>query len=319
MKIRDAIGQYIAWRQTHGTQFKSGSALLHCFLKGIDREISCDGVTEAQVRSFLGGKGPLTRYRANKYAALAGFYRYAISRGYANCSPLPDNEPKKPPVAPPYIYSHDELRRLFGAIDIERSRAIRLDAPTFRTLLLLLYGAGLRRTEALQLTLADVDLSGTVLTVRNSKFYRQRRAPRARRRGAAAMNLPNLPYLLVPHELSDEAAAYVSELLNDLAVAFDGQYFAQIRRYYDERRDIERFCHRRTTRPVRLRRRRVLNHPPPALPGVRVRWPIHLHHNHRDHRDHCRAAAAPRSEPLPLSSPTMTGQCDKSTSSFDQE
>ena len=56
------------------------------------------------------------------------------------------------------------------------------------------------------------------------------------------MNLPNLPYLLVPYELSDEAAAYVSELLNDLAVAFDGQYFAQIRRYYDECRDIERFC-----------------------------------------------------------------------------
>ena len=57
------------------------------------------------------------------------------------------------------------------------------------------------------------------------------------------MNLPNLPYLLVPHELSDEPAAYVSELLNDLAVAFDGQYFAQVRRYNDERRDIERFCH----------------------------------------------------------------------------
>ena len=56
------------------------------------------------------------------------------------------------------------------------------------------------------------------------------------------MNLPNLPYLLVPYELSDEAAAHVCELLNDLAVAFDGQYFAQVRRYYDERRDIERFC-----------------------------------------------------------------------------
>ena len=82
------------------------------------------------------------------------------------------------------------------------------------------------------------------------------------------MNLPNLPSLLVPYELSDEAAAHVSELLNDLAVAFDGQYFAQIRRYYDERRDIERLLPGRTTRPLRLRRRRVLNHPPPALPGV---------------------------------------------------
>ena len=40
--------------------------------------------------------GPLTRYQENKYCALAGFYRYAISRGYAGSSPLPDNEPKPP-------------------------------------------------------------------------------------------------------------------------------------------------------------------------------------------------------------------------------
>ena len=55
-----------------------------------------------------------------------------------------------------------------------------------------------------------------------------------------------LPYLFVPHQLNDEAAAYVSQLLNDLAVAFHGQYFAQIARYYQElsqRPDIERSCH----------------------------------------------------------------------------
>ena len=40
----------------------------------------------------------------------------------------------------------------------------------------------------------------------------------------------NLAHFVSPHELSDEAAAQLSELLNDLAVAFDGQYFAQITR-----------------------------------------------------------------------------------------
>ena len=39
-------------------------------------------------------------------------------------------------------------------------------------------------------------------------------APERSARRVAAMNLPDL---LVPHELSDEAAAHVSELLNDLA------------------------------------------------------------------------------------------------------
>ena len=55
----------------------------------------------------------------------------------------------------------------------------------------------------------------------------------------------NLSYLVVHHEISDEAAAQLSEFLNDLAFAFDGQYFAQIRRYYDERRENERSCRHR--------------------------------------------------------------------------
>ena len=47
----------------------------------------------------------------------------------------------------------------------------------------------------------------------------------------------------VPDELSDEAAAHLLELLYGLAGAFENQHFAQICRYYDERRDIERSCH----------------------------------------------------------------------------
>ena len=48
---------------------------------------------------------------------------------------------------------------------------------TFRTLLLLLYGAGLRFSEATRLTLADVDLAEDVLTIRATKFYKSRLVP----------------------------------------------------------------------------------------------------------------------------------------------
>jgi site-specific recombinase XerD len=128
---------------------------------------------------FLAGKGPLTRHRENKYYALAGFWRHAISRGHASCSPLPNNEPKSPVRAPPYIYSRDELRRLLDPTNVEISRrgAVQLDAATFRTLLLLLYGAGLRFSEATGLTLADVDLAEDVLTIRTTKFYKSRLVP----------------------------------------------------------------------------------------------------------------------------------------------
>ena len=46
-----------------------------------------------------------------------------------------------------------------------------------RAILLLLYGAGLRVSEALALTLEDVDLSDAVITIRDTKFNKTRLVP----------------------------------------------------------------------------------------------------------------------------------------------
>jgi integrase len=71
------------------------------------------------------------------------------------------------------------LKRLFdpATVAICRHGARQLDAITFRTLLVLLYGAGLRFGEAARLTLADVDLQEAILTVRATKFYKSRLVP----------------------------------------------------------------------------------------------------------------------------------------------
>src|SRR5258708_5246450 len=179
MMLREAIEHYILWRQAHGARFSTGANLLRRFLEYVDGEAACDAATTARVLAFLAGKGPLSRHRQNKYYVLAGFWRYAISRGHASRSPLPDNEPRSPLRAPPYIYTRDELRRLFDPATVEMSRrgAVQLDAVTFRTLLLLLYGAGLRFSEATRLTLADVDLTEAVLSVRGTKFFKDRLVP----------------------------------------------------------------------------------------------------------------------------------------------
>ena len=179
MILQDAIERYIAWRRAHGAKFVTSAVLLRGFCAHVGGAVECDAVGEAQAVSYLAGNGPLTRSRANKYGALAGFWRYAISRGYATRSPLqaPEDEPRKPQSAPPYVYSREELQRLFAAIDIRWQRPVQLDRDTLRALLLLLYGAGLRFGEAQRLTLRDVNLTDALLTVRDTKFHKNRLVP----------------------------------------------------------------------------------------------------------------------------------------------
>ena len=176
MILQDAIDEYIAWKQAHGSKFTSGAGILKRFLKNVDGRMSCDAVSIAEVSAFLSANGRRSGFPVTKHSALAGFYRYAIARGYAIRSPLPDRVPM-PPSAPPYIYSREELQRLFDCIDNCRRTPVQFDADTFRMLLLLLYGAGLRIGEARHLSLADVDLATAILTVRDTKFYKSRLVP----------------------------------------------------------------------------------------------------------------------------------------------
>ena len=179
MILRDAIESYVAWRRSHGAKFDTSARVLHGFGRHVGESVDCNSVTAADVLGFLAGDGRLTRTRANKHGALNGFYRYAISRGLATRSPVPEpqNEPRKPRSAPPYVFSREELRRLFGAIDACCQRSVQLNADTLRALLLLLYGAGLRFGEAQRLTLDDADLAEAVLTIRNTKFFKTRLVP----------------------------------------------------------------------------------------------------------------------------------------------
>ena len=177
MTLREAIGQYIAWRRAQGARFQSQAYALRRYCRRVGDAVDCDAVRSDQVSSFLASGTPASSNRVFLYCTLASFYRYAITRSLATRSPLPVEAPKAPPSAPPYIYSRDELRRLLDAVKIYRKRVNQLEPHTFRALLLVLYGAGLRRGEALSLTLADIDLRAAVLTVRETKFDKTRLIP----------------------------------------------------------------------------------------------------------------------------------------------
>src|SRR5260221_12893632 len=71
-----------------------------------------------------------------------------------------------------YIYFREELRRLLkGALTYQKNRG-RLEPFVVQTLLLFLYGTGLRVRDSLVLTQADVNLAAELVTVRESKFFK---------------------------------------------------------------------------------------------------------------------------------------------------
>ncbi|WP_114968441.1 tyrosine-type recombinase/integrase [Rhodoferax ferrireducens] len=176
MNTSDVIKVYLAARRAQGVQIRSGDRALRQFARETgDRPLH--DVTPQAVATFLRGHGALSAAWTTKFRLLTGLYRFALARGYVAASPMPEFKPKLPPPQTPYVYSHDELQRLLDATAAVRSAFSRLQVMTYRTLLLVLYGAGLRISEAIGLTVADVNLTQRVLTVRNTKFYKTRLVP----------------------------------------------------------------------------------------------------------------------------------------------
>jgi site-specific recombinase XerD len=78
----------------------------------------------------------------------------------------------------PYIYSPEEMRALLAGVEqVCAHKKCPIDAVTLRTLLLVLWGTGLRVSEALHLTVMDVDLPLALLTVSDTKFFKTRLVP----------------------------------------------------------------------------------------------------------------------------------------------
>ena len=177
MKVSQLIARYVAFRKNLGAKFEANERVLRTFSRAIGERRNLSNVKLREVAKFLNGRGPLTRDWHKKYIVLRGFFRYAVSRGYLLASPLPTTVPKLPERYKPYIYSREELRRLLAGTSFTQTSQFQMEGHTFRTLLLLLYGAGLRDGEAVSLNLEDVDLREAVLTIRNTKFYKTRLVP----------------------------------------------------------------------------------------------------------------------------------------------
>jgi site-specific recombinase XerD len=177
MTINDLVTQYVAFRRALGERATATEGVLLSFCRAVGPHTPVRRIRRRTVSGFLGSTEPVTRTWHFKYSILKGFFRFAVSRGHLCEAPLPTAVPKYPPTVVPYIYSRQELRRLLDAIPPCHRPSSDLAPLTLRAMLLLLYGAGLRRGEVLGLSVADIDLPNGLLTIRDGKFFKTRLVP----------------------------------------------------------------------------------------------------------------------------------------------
>ena len=176
MMLTDVIDNYLAQKRSLGMRFESPEILLRRFCRVMGNP-EIREITPEMVAAFLHGSGTVSATWTFRHRVLSGFYRFAVSRGHAAFSPLPTTIPKLPPQQTPYVYSTEELLRLLDATAILKLRQRPQVPAIYRTLLLLLYGSGMRIGEALRLVLHDVDLTKQIITVRDTKFFKTRLVP----------------------------------------------------------------------------------------------------------------------------------------------
>jgi integrase/recombinase XerD len=178
MNTASTIADYIRHNRSLGMRFTAQAAILLAFSRSVGKMPLCD-IRPEMITRFIHREGTGAETIANKHRALAGFFRYAVTRRRLNSSPMPSFERRRgAPSFTPYIYSEVELKRILAAVPAATNGPrCGIDADTLRAFVLLLYGAALRRGEARRLKMEDVDLPRSLLHIKGTKFFKTRIVP----------------------------------------------------------------------------------------------------------------------------------------------
>jgi integrase/recombinase XerD len=174
MTTRQAIELFIRHKESIGHVFATDARVLRRFYGIVGPRTPLGKITTRTISAYLDeNKAGTATYWARQYFGLKGFYGFAVQQSLATHSPLPLCRIHHSTFTP-YIFSRTEIQRLLAGTGTYQATVWRLQPDTLRIMLLLLYGTGLRISEAVGLTKEDVDLKQGVLTIRLTKFYKTR-------------------------------------------------------------------------------------------------------------------------------------------------
>lgn len=173
----ELLPQFITYKRSLGYDY--GKSIV-CRLAEMNRFLIAKGVTEIEISkpvfqewvSLKSNEAFSTQEK--RYIAIHCFAKFLILNGYKNVYIQENPVIKRDSSFIPYIYSEDEIQRLFRAADhfTTEKKAYAYDHSTmFPVLLRLLYSTGLRISEALSLRLRDVEFQRGNIMIWDSKNH----------------------------------------------------------------------------------------------------------------------------------------------------
>ncbi|MDE7130253.1 MAG: tyrosine-type recombinase/integrase [Lachnospiraceae bacterium] len=172
----DEIQSYISGILNSGRDIKSHEV----HLGSLDRYLAENGhgtkeIPEPVAAGWLKSRKAGPNYQNTILCYYRGFANYLAAHGIM--AYIPDS-PYAEHTYLPYIYSDEEIDRIFRVCDNLKTRYKDCRSPIIMPMLLrLLYGTGMRLGEALRLTMAQLDLKSGYIVLLETKNNRERIVP----------------------------------------------------------------------------------------------------------------------------------------------
>ena len=174
--LKKYLDRFISYKRMQGYKYKSNEESLGRFIKFAEGfGLTQNRLSKELILEYSAKRSHETpKNNANRVSDLKQFALYLNEQGYPSFVPTTI---KCSSAFVPYIFTHDEILRIFQAIDRLKPNSRYNSAVVYPVLFRMLYGCGLRISEALDLKVGDVDLKKGILTIKKAKNNKDRLVP----------------------------------------------------------------------------------------------------------------------------------------------
>jgi integrase len=170
---------FISFKRAQGYKYYSESKVLRRFCRFAEKyPLKKPMLTKELVSDWVSPlEGEAKKSRLHRITCINQFGKYLAELGYEVCV-LPSYSRWDCNSFTPYIFTHEEISKILTATDrVRQTPQSKTSAKALPVLIRLLYGCGLRVSEAVSIKCRDADLEKGILTIRETKNGRDRLIP----------------------------------------------------------------------------------------------------------------------------------------------